>query len=119
MFGFCTSSVSFSGCLIAAITVQPFEANNLAVAFPKPDEAPVMKISFPFWKLYVVINAGQKDEPVYLLVKNCLSEFFSYSTQPLLYKLHMIIENAEDYKCYPYSGKTLPYVPSSFWCDER
>jgi hypothetical protein len=51
MFGCCISSVSFSGCLIAAITVQPLEANNLAVAFPKPDDAPVIKIV-----LFILVN---------------------------------------------------------------
>jgi hypothetical protein len=54
MFGFCISSVSFSGCLIAAITVQPLEANNLAVAFPKPDEAPVIKIVLSFYIIFKI-----------------------------------------------------------------
>ncbi len=31
---------------MVAITFQPFEWNNLAVAFPKPADAPVMKILF-------------------------------------------------------------------------
>jgi len=28
------------------MTFQPFEANNLAVALPSPEEAPVIKIVF-------------------------------------------------------------------------
>src|SRR6267154_1324018 len=40
------SSVSVSGLRMVAITFQPLEANNFAVAFPKPVEAPVMKIVF-------------------------------------------------------------------------
>src|SRR5690606_33164653 len=38
------SSVSLSGFRIVAITVHPFSENSLAVTFPKPDEAPVIKI---------------------------------------------------------------------------
>src|SRR5450432_1733983 len=40
------NSFSFSGLRIVAITFQPFDANNFAVAFPKPVEAPVIKIVF-------------------------------------------------------------------------
>src|SRR5215471_15230343 len=40
------SSVSFSGVRIVPITFQPLLANNLAVARPRPDELPVMKIVF-------------------------------------------------------------------------
>jgi hypothetical protein len=31
---------------MVAITFQPLEANNFAVAFPRPVEAPVIKIVF-------------------------------------------------------------------------
>ena len=40
------SSFSFFGSRIEAMTFQPFDANSFAVARPKPEELPVIKIAF-------------------------------------------------------------------------
>jgi hypothetical protein len=40
------SSFSLSGFRMEAMTFHPFAANNLAVARPKPEELPVIKIAF-------------------------------------------------------------------------
>jgi hypothetical protein len=40
------SSVSFSGLRMVAMTFHPFEAKSLAVARPRPEELPEMKIAF-------------------------------------------------------------------------
>lgn len=45
------SSISFCGSRMEAMTFQPFDANSFAVARPKPDEAPVIKIALWSWLL--------------------------------------------------------------------
>src|SRR5215472_15309461 len=49
------SSFSLFGSRIEALTFHPFEANSFAVARPKPEEAPVMKIAFWSWLLIDVM----------------------------------------------------------------
>jgi len=41
------SSFSFLGSRMEAMTLHPFDANSFAVALPKPEELPVMKIVLP------------------------------------------------------------------------
>ena len=55
------SSFSFLGSRMEATTFHPFDANNFAVARPKPAEAPVMKIVF--WsRLVMIVFSGSTQE---------------------------------------------------------
>lgn len=52
MFSNLLSSFSSSGLRIVAMTFHPLEAKNFAVAFPSPDEAPLINIVFISCKVY-------------------------------------------------------------------
>ena len=54
------------------MTLHPFEANSFAVARPKPEEAPVMKIAFWSWLLIDASNSNGMIRPMLRWYKaNC------------------------------------------------
>ena len=53
----CLIFVSACGKKVNSMKNSPFEANNLAVAFPKPDEAPVMKIVLFIFLIFKIDTA--------------------------------------------------------------
>jgi len=66
------SSFSLFGSRIEALTFHPFEANSFAVARPKPEEAPVMKIALWSWLLIDASNSNGMIRPMLRWYKaNC------------------------------------------------